>query len=378
MDFKVTPWEITGKVDYDKLIKRFGTKRITPKLRSRIESAAKGSDVFIRRDVCFSHRDFDIALNEYLHGEKFFLYTGRGPSGKMHIGHLVPMLFTKWLQDAFDANLYIQITDDEKFLFKSDATQDAIERYANDNILDIAAVGFNPDKTFIFKDTEYIGHIYPLVERIAKKINYTTVKAVFGFTDSTNIGMISFPAIEIAPTMFEKARCVIPASIDQDPYWRVQRDIAEDLGYKKTAALHLKLLTALTGPEGKMSASMPETAIYLSDTPEEVHNKIMKYAFSGGQETKELHRKLGGNTDIDVSFQWLHYFLEQDDSKLEKIRNDYRSGRMLSGELKEIVVDKINALLKLHNKRRESAVKLAEQYMYKGKLAEEMWSKTYR
>jgi len=54
----------------------------------------------------------------------------------------------------------------------------------------------------------------------------------------------------------------------------------------------------------------------------------MKYAFSGGQATTELHRKLGGNPDVDVSFQWLYYFLEEDDNKIEEIRQAYSSGKL--------------------------------------------------
>ena len=36
----------------------------------------------------------------------------------MHLGHLVPFLFTKYLQDAFNVPLVVQMTDDEKYLFK--------------------------------------------------------------------------------------------------------------------------------------------------------------------------------------------------------------------------------------------------------------------
>ena len=49
----------------------------------------------------------------------YFYFTGRGPSSEaMHLGHLIPFMFTKWLQDVFDVPLVIQMTDDEKFLWK--------------------------------------------------------------------------------------------------------------------------------------------------------------------------------------------------------------------------------------------------------------------
>lgn len=46
------------------------------------------------------------------------------------------------------------------------------------------------------------------------------------------------------------------------------------------------------------------------DTPKQILNKMNKYAFSGGQETLELHRELGGNPDVDVAYQYLRFFLE--------------------------------------------------------------------
>jgi tryptophanyl-tRNA synthetase (EC 6.1.1.2) len=86
-----------------------------------------------------------------------------------------------------------------------------------------------------------------------------------------------------------------------------------------------------------MSSSLPEYTIYLTDDPKTVRTKIMKYAFSGGQPTIELHRKYGGNPDIDVSFQYLYMFFEPDDQKIKKIEEEYRSGKLLTGELKEIL-----------------------------------------
>ena len=56
----------------------------------------------------------------YEQKKPFYLYTGRGPSSDaMHLGHLVPFIMTKWLQETFDVPLVIQLTDDEKFLWKN-------------------------------------------------------------------------------------------------------------------------------------------------------------------------------------------------------------------------------------------------------------------
>ncbi|BAJ50746.1 tryptophanyl-tRNA synthetase [Candidatus Caldarchaeum subterraneum] len=371
--FRVTPWEVEGAVNYERLVREFGTELITDELMKRLEKAAGGSNHMLRRRVFFSHRDLGHVLDDHESGRGFYLYTGRGPSGPMHVGHIIPFFFTKWLQERFGANVYIQMTDDEKFLEETRGlTLEDTAYWSLDNMVNIAAVGFDPDKTFIFRNTEFMARMYRPVLKVARKINFSWVRAVFGFNEQTNIGMVFFPAIQIVPTMFEKRRCLIPAAIDQDPYWRIQRDIAESLGFYKAAAIHSRFLMPLTGPTGKMSASQPEAAVFLTDDDKTVRKKIWQ-AFSGGQPTVELHRKLGGNPDIDVAFQWLYYFFEEDDRKVEQLREEYVSGRLLTGELKEILIEKVQMFLTRFREAREKAKDKLRLFTHEGRLASRMW-----
>ncbi|MBI5051598.1 tryptophan--tRNA ligase [Candidatus Micrarchaeota archaeon] len=376
--FNVTPWEVSGNVDYDKLLHQFGVKRIDHILFNRLRKlSGERLHPMIRRNFVYAHRDLDLALNDYESGKGFFIYTGRGPSGPMHLGHLVPLLFNKWLQETFDLELHIQITDDEKFVYKQDAKWEDIDNFAKQNILDIAALGFDPDKTFIFRDSEYIKNTYPLLLKIAKKITLSTARATFGFQNETNLGLTFYPVYQIATCFFDEKRCLVPCAIDQDPYFRLQRDIAESLGYKKTATIYSKFLPSLTGTTGKMSSSVGDTAIWLDDNEKAVKNKINKYAFSGGQSTVEEHRQKGGNADVDVSFQWLKILFEPNEKKLKQIEADYNMGKLLTGELKQILIDRVNEFLNQHRENRKKAEKEVEKYMYTGKLAKKMWGKKF-
>ena len=140
---------------------------------------------------------------------------------------------------------------------------------------------------------------------------------------SDNIGKIHFGAIQSAPSFSNSfpqifgtksdIPCLIPCAIDQDPYFRLTRDVAHKLRYPKPALLHAKFFPALQGPQTKMSASDVNSSIYMSDTPNQIKNKVNRHGFSGGRETEEEHRRLGGNTDVDVSYQYLGFFLEDDD-----------------------------------------------------------------
>ncbi len=374
---KVTPWEVEGNVDYAKLIEQFGTQRIDEKLIKRIEKNAKDLHVLIRRGFFFSHRDLDKVIDDYEKGKGFFLYTGRGPTGDMHLGHVLSFELVKWFQKKFNVNVYIAISDDEKFLQKKGLSMEEVDKYSKRNIEDIAAMGFDENKTFIFRDTEYIRNVYRLLIKAAKKVTFSTARAVFGFTNETNVGLSLYPVYQIIPTFFEKKRALIPAGIDQDPYWRIQRDIAESLGYYKAAAIHSKFFPPLQGKEGKMSSSNPLSAIWLTDDEKTVKKKVMKYAFSGGKPSIEEHRKYGGDLSVDIPYIWLSIFFEEDDEMIKEIGEKYSKGEMLSGEIKQILVDKINGYLRKHRERKENVKKKVDKMMYEGKLAKEMWNKIY-
>jgi tryptophanyl-tRNA synthetase len=366
-EFIVTPWHVEGDIDYDKLIEKFGTEKISPELREKIKSLTNEDHFMLRRGIFFSHREMNRILEDYEKGIEFFLYTGRGPSGHTHIGHLVPWMFAKWLQDKFDVNLYFQLTDDEKFYSKTDLTLEETSKYAYENALDFIALGFNPEKTKIIINTKNIQTLYPIAAQVAKKINFSNTKATFGFTNETNIGMIFYTSLQSAPCFIEDKPVLIPLGVDQDPHFRLTRDIAQKIGKQKPALIHNIMVPALTGPGGKMSASEEKGTIYTTDTPDIVKKKINKYAFSGGQPDIEQHRKLGGNPDIDVSYQYLRIFFEPDDTKLKKIYEDYKSGKLLSGELKAILIEKINEFLKTHQEKREKAKQQIEQFLLKNK-----------
>ena len=110
----------------------------------------------LRRGIFFSHREMNRILDDYEKGNEFFLYTGRGPSGHTHIGHLVPWVFAKWLQEKFDVNMYFQLTDDEKFYSKPNLTLEETGKFAYENALDFIALGFKPEKTKIIINTRNI------------------------------------------------------------------------------------------------------------------------------------------------------------------------------------------------------------------------------
>lgn len=360
---------------------RFGSSKIDDAIIQKLEQiSGKPVHHMIRRGIFFSHRDLLQMLTQYEQGKPFYLYTGRGPSSdSMHLGHLVPFIVTKWLQETFNVPLVIQLTDDEKTLWK-DLTVEQSMKMARENAKDIIALGFDLNKTFIFHDFDFMGRcpsFYQNVIRIQKCVTFNQAKGIFGFTDSDPIGKIGFPAVQAAPclsTSFpfifgdKKVNCLIPCAIDQDPYFRMTRDVCPRLGFPKPSLIHSTFFPALQGAKTKMSASDTNSAIFLTDTPKQIKDKINKHAFSGGQPTLEAHRAKGGDPDIDVPFQLLQFFLD-DDARLEELRVSYRKGELLSGEMKKIAIETLQPIVAEHQIRRKTVTDaVLDEYLSLRKL----------
>ncbi len=362
----VTPWEVRGKVDYERLIHEFGTQPITEELLNKIREHTGELHLQLRRKLFFSHRDLDLVLNLYERDVRFVLYTGRGPSGPVHIGHLVPWIFTKHLQEKFETRLYFQMTDDEKFVVEDKLELEETRKFAFENALDLIALGFKPKDTSIIFDVKDIHLLYDIALEVAKRTTYSTAKATFGFHDSTNIGWIFWPAVQAVPCFIhskltgENVPALIPAAIDQDPYWRITRDVASKLGYYKPAQIHCRFLPGL-GTGGKMSASEPETSIYTTDTPDDVRQKIWN-AFTGGKATTAEQRKDGGDPNVCTVFQYFAYLFEENDRKLAQREIKCRTGEILCGECKKELTEKVNKFLTAHQRKREKARNTVDKF----------------
>ncbi|KAK5161543.1 hypothetical protein BJ546DRAFT_122631 [Cryomyces antarcticus] len=412
----VDPLNVSGAIDeqgnvlafdYEALRQKFDTALIDEPLRQRFERVTgKKLHRLIRRGHFFSHRDLDKILDCYERGDTFFIYTGRGPSSdSMHLGHAIPFLFTKELQDIFDVPVVIMLTDDEKFQFRgAKEGRDLGEflDYAYSNAKDIIAMGFDVKKTFIYSDVEFFGgHYMQNVTEFETLLTNNQVRGAMGFDGSTSIGMNSYPAKQCvaafassypelfgAPDFcrprprskgsFEKRPrreiaaipCLIPCAIDQDPYFRLVRDNCHRMKAPspKPALIHAKFLTALQGPGGKMSASDPTSAIFMSDTQKQIEKKINKYAFSGGRATKEEHEKYGGNPDVDVAYDYLTYFLE-DDEELAQIRELYKAGTLSTGNLKKKCIAELQKFVGgFQDRRNEATDDVLDKFMTPRKM----------
>ena len=132
------------------------------------------------------------------------------------------------------------------------------------------------------------------------------------------------------------------------------------MGLMQPSSTYHQFAVGMTG--GKMSSSQPETTIFLNDSMKSIEKKI-KSSFSGGQATVEEHRAKGGNPDIDVAYQYLRYFFEEDDKELDNIREEYISGKLLTGEIKHICVEKATSWMKKHHELKDQNQHLIKDFL---------------
>jgi len=205
------------------------------------------------------------------------------------------------------------------------------------------AYGFDPHKTYFIIDQIYT-NIYNLAIKLSAKVNISEVKATYGYKNEDNIGLHFYPAVQSAHILFPQEKfgiknVLVAIGPDEDAHIRICRDVAPLLGYEKPSILHLSFMQ---GTDGEKMSKSKNNAIFLNDDPKSIAKKI-NGSFSGGQKTAEEQRELGGNPDVDVSCQYLSkFFLNEKDGK--KLFEDYKKGKLMSGEVKKQLIDEVTKL----------------------------------
>ena len=340
-------YNVDDVVNYDKLINEFGASFIDKKLASKIGHP-------LVPELFFAHRDFDKIIEN-----KFAIVSGRGPSKNLHLGHFLVFSFIKFLQDKFGAHVFIPFSDDEKLLARG-LSKEHLIKMNYENLLDIIAIGFDPKKTEIMMDLVNMKQeVYNLAIEISSHLTANTVRSAMGFSPESSIGFQFYPAMQAAHILYPTRKLgiptVVPIGVDQDVFVKLTRDVAPKLGLQKPGDILSKFLPGLTGT--KMSSSKAETAIYMTDTPDQVKKKIGN-TLTGGRDTLKEHRELGGQTEKCVVCKYQNLFFNNS-HLVEKCG----SGELMCGENKSMLITELNQMLKTHQEKREKAKKLIHKFV---------------
>ncbi|WP_458453879.1 tryptophan--tRNA ligase [Methanobrevibacter sp.] len=354
----IDPWA-SFTLDYDKLVNQFGIGKI-----SEIVKDIKNPQRLMQRGVIFGHREFNEINNLINQNKAFAVVTGMMPSGQMHIGHKMVVDQLKWYQDM-GAMLSLPIADLEAYAARGMSFEKGREIAVNEYLTNWIALGLDleKDNVNVYLQSQN-KQLQTLAFKAANKTNFSQLKAIYGFENSTNIAHVQAPLMQVADILLPQIeefggpkKVVVPVGIDQDPHIRLTRDIAhrlhEETGFIQPASTYHRFLTGLTGD--KMSSSKPNTAIYLNDDTKSAVKKV-KSAKTGGRETLKEQEELGGEVDKCVIYEMLLYHFIDDDSELEKIRTECLNGTLRCGDCKARTAELMEKFMdELHEKQQEAS-----------------------
>ncbi|WP_227356717.1 tryptophan--tRNA ligase [Haladaptatus salinisoli] len=357
---KLDPWGDVEVTDYEATMAQFGIEPIE-EVADRLPD-----NRLVRRGLVFGHRDLDVVLDARDDGEPFATMTGIMPSGVFHFGHRTVVEQVLMFQEM-GAEVTLCAADVESYATRDVSLEEARELVVEEYLLNYVALGLDLDATdFYFQSGAGNDH-HVRSKLFARHVTQNEFEATYGSADPGKLVSALTQYADIlrpqSPDRGGPKPTVVPVGIDQDPHVRLTRDVAaryRDASYVKPASTYHRFMRGLQG--GKMSSSDPKSYIALTDSVADAKRKIDE-AKTGGRVSVEEHRRKGGNVEEDTVFELLAYHLVEDDDELERIREEYESGEMLSGELKQIAKERLEAFLRDHRRRREEARPEVEAYL---------------
>jgi len=358
----IDPWGSFLVKDYEKLIGQYGLEPFTDELLKKIPNPNK----LMRRKVVFAHTDFGRVLNAILKKKEFYALTGIMPTmDKIHLGTKLVIENMKYFQEH-GAKTFVLVADLEAAATRQVSLEEGRKRALDFHIPAYIALGLDPKKTVFYFQSEN-EQVKNLAFIFSSKITLNEYRAIYGNTDPARImssilqsGDILFPQVE------KSMPGVIPVGPDQSPHILISRDIVNrtksTFNFVPPSGLYHKFTPSLSG-DMKMSKSKPQSCIELPEGPEKVCKKI-RNALSGGRKNLEEHRRLGGIPEKDMVYQLLKQHLIEDDEELERIYKEYKSGKITTGEMKDLGCKKMTKFMKNFEKKLKKSKKIVPKLKF--------------
>ena len=355
----INPWSGTGIKDYEHVFREFGLKEFPSKWKHSLKH------YLFERDIVIAHRGFETVMKRIEEKKPFINMTGIASSGPLHLGHKLDIdlfLFFK----SLGAKNYFAIADIDGYASreKIKTVKDA-KRIAVDNLAHALALGL--DERDVYVQSQMGARYFEFAFELSKKITRNMFEAVYGHVDLGKISAAILQYADILHPQLEEYSGKMPSvtgiGLDQDPHARLTRDIAKRLPYalEMPSFIYFRHQSGLMAGS-KMSSSHPETAIFLDDSEEEVKKKVSN-AFTGGRETVEKQRRLGGKPEACKVYEILRFHYPNT-KKVEEIVRECMAGKRLCGETKAFTIEFLTKFLKEHQRKTERKRNKAEKIVY--------------
>ncbi len=414
---QINPWSSTPKVDINRLFEEFGIESFAAQ-----KQLLEDQPVFIRRDIVAGHRGYE-AISEAIRMKKpFHVLTGFMPSGHPHFGHLMVMKEVVWHINQGGRG-FISMADREAHAVRG-LSWDVCDTYAREYMECLYALGFKGEiysqrKNNTLKDLAFEAATKINFSELSAIYGFgPETELAHAMSVAMQVGDILYPQLVggAAPT-------VVPVGIDQDPHIRLTRDVTKALrmflvedrgshisirvkkatpdaidavakrfkGAKKYEG-HIDLPAGYTVPAvgeivrsveqefggfgfmlpsstyhsfmqglqgGKMSSSVPDSLVWFDDTEKDAKKKIMG-ALTGGRQTLEEQKKLGGEPEKCSIYQLNKFHMQEDDKELAKMCEACKAGELMCGTCKKETLERVLTFLKEFKEKRDEVSHMGE------------------
>lgn len=304
---------------------------------------------------------------------KKIILTGDRPTGRLHLGHYVGSLKNRVeLQNSGEFETFIMIADAQA-LTDNAKNPEKVRQNVLEVALDYLAAGIDPVKSTIFVQSQIpelpeLAMFYANLVSIARLERNPTVKTEIkqkNFGEGVPSGFVFYPISQAADITAFKATHV-PVGEDQAPMIELTREIVRSFNqtYHKDVLIEPEMILAgeglerrlpgITGMNDKMSKSL-NNGIYLSDTYEEMRDKVMKMY----TDPDHIHVEDPGKIEGNVVFAYLDVFA-RDKHKVAELKRQYQQGGLGDVAVKRYLIEELDIVLKPIRERRAELAKNPE------------------
>lgn len=261
---------------------------------------------------------------------KFTVLSGMRPTGKLHLGHLLGALNNwKTLQNEYECLFMVA---DLHALTTTWTDTSGIRSNINEMVLDWLSSGVDPEKCIIFRQSQIQEHaeLHLLLSIITplgwlqRCPTYKEQMEQLSHLDLTTYGFLGYPVLQSADILLYKGN-IVPVGHDQLPHLEITREIVRRFNhfYREIFPLPQPKLTQvpkLPGIDGRKMSKSYYNCIYLSDTKEEIQQKVREMI----TDPARIHPTDIGHPEVCTVFAFHQAFNKE---AIEVISTECQEGR---------------------------------------------------
>ena len=365
---RLDPWGTNAVKDYARLQSEFGIEPVGP-LLPRFKSPSP----HLSRGIDFGHRDLGRVLDAVDNNKPYAVMSGIKPTGDFHLGTKMTADDMVYFQSlSKKGTVFYAIADVEAYADNGLSFAET-SKIATRNVADILALGLDPNRAVVYLQSEEM-RVMRLATIFSRGVTNNMLRAIYG---ERQIGLYMAALVQAGDILMPQLAefggpkpVLVPVGADQDPHIRLARDLAaryhEEYGFIAPSAVYHRLMLSLNGDE-KMSKRTESSLLTLDDSPAAASRKVLA-SFTGGRNTVEEQRRLGGRADICPVYDLYRFHLAKDDEHVERVYNECTKGIRLCGECKQEAAGLVKKFLQDHHKKRDSMMRDAKELMAKSRV----------